>query len=528
MASNTNYMICWSPSGGVRRSRWLHPGINRRLERPGAWRQSSVRWEATAAVVSATEPTAAPVPGRWQSGSPLQWPAGRVVCVGGCVSRWMARGTSWAAAMRLALEAGCSLEMVRLCSSRLRAACICVMCRLGKRSRSVAWERGLRKTPTRKEGSCRGARHSCALGRWPRVYFPSQRSPPRQGIPAGPNRSDGLEPEQLRSLPRHDGSYHVHRHSLRRRQQYVSARNGNLTGHPGGDWRLALGRPTAEVTPDGRSVVFQASAGADGRGDPYRRASTGLPLRRADRVLIRISIGQHGYNDNGKHRQRGRRHRPGFPYQSQWRTRTLFLTRGLPGVLSIRASRLSRKTSTTKRTPTSTSPPKQGPAPPSTPTYSQASGGCVSLISSGTAPGESAFIDASETGSNAFFITRQQLTPGDTDQETDLYDAHLCSSNEPCFPAQPTYPGPCDTGDSCKPAPTPQPEIFGALASATFQGPGNLRSPAPRPFNRAQKLAKALEACRKKPRRKRHACQAQARKAYGPIHKPKKRRGHTG
>ena len=38
---------------------------------------------------------------------------------------------------------------------------------------------------------------------------------------------------------------------------------------------------------------------------------------------------------------------------------------------------------------------------------------------------------------------------------------------------------PCDSGDSCKAAPSPQPAVFGAPASATFSGAGNVASSPP-------------------------------------------------
>jgi hypothetical protein len=47
----------------------------------------------------------------------------------------------------------------------------------------------------------------------------------------------------------------------------------------------------------------------------------------------------------------------------------------------------------------------------------------------------------------------------------------------------------------------------------------------PKALTRAQKLARALRACKKdKSRRKRAACERQARKRYGPLHKAKKSR----
>jgi hypothetical protein len=49
----------------------------------------------------------------------------------------------------------------------------------------------------------------------------------------------------------------------------------------------------------------------------------------------------------------------------------------------------------------------------------------------------------------------------------------VCSTSVPCA-IVPVSPPPCTSGDSCKAAPSPQPDIFGATPSATFSGAGNV------------------------------------------------------
>jgi hypothetical protein len=112
--------------------------------------------------------------------------------------------------------------------------------------------------------------------------------------------------------------------------------------------------------------------------------------------------------------------------------------------------------------------------------YNPKAGGCVGLISSGESSEESAFLDASESGGDVFFATLSQLVPQDVDHSYDVYDAHECTTKAPCFPASAEVPSPCTTEASCKASPTPQPGIYGAPASATFSGPGNL-VPSPSP-----------------------------------------------
>lgn len=157
----------------------------------------------------------------------------------------------------------------------------------------------------------------------------------------------------------------------------------------------------------------------------------------------------------------------------------------------------------------------------SSPSFGSSSGGCVSLISSGTSPEESGFLDASASGADVFFLTSSSLVAADRDTAYDVYDAHECSPGAPCV--SPTVSPPaCDTGDACKPAPSPQPGVFGAPASSTFSGPGNLAASPPgkpvvvaKPLTRAQKLKRALRGCAKKPKRKRKACVGRARRRFG-------------
>jgi hypothetical protein len=164
-------------------------------------------------------------------------------------------------------------------------------------------------------------------------------------------------------------------------------------------------------------------------------------------------------------------------------------------------------------------PPGVGDCTSSAKSYSATSGGCVALISSGTSKEESAFLDASESGDEVFFLTNSRLLGSDVDSAFDVYDAHVCSSSSPC-PPPPSPPAPVCEGDTCQ-NPTPPPGES-TPSSLTYKGPGNA-TPVPvvkakaRPLTRAQKLTRALNTCRKKHHKlKRMACERQARKRYGP------------
>ena len=148
------------------------------------------------------------------------------------------------------------------------------------------------------------------------------------------------------------------------------------------------------------------------------------------------------------------------------------------------------------------------------------------------------FIDAGgmgpggQEGEDVFFLTAAKLSPSDTDTALDVYDAHICSTAVPCPSTAVSVPPACTNTDSCRSAPSPQPEVFGAPASATFSGPGNQAPPpppaGPKPKTaaqiRAEKLAKALRACRKdRSKAKRKACERQAQSKYG-VAKAKKQK----
>jgi DNA-binding beta-propeller fold protein YncE len=161
--------------------------------------------------------------------------------------------------------------------------------------------------------------------------------------------------------------------------------------------------------------------------------------------------------------------------------------------------------------------------------------GCVSLITSGTSQQESSFMDASATGNDVFVFTSARLVEEeDKDTAFDIYDAHVCSSSSPCLTPPPPPPPPCK-GEECKAPMSSQAALPGAPPSAA-PGAGNAgthevlgeKKVVKKPETRAQKLKKALKACKKlKKKKNRVTCEKQARKKYGPAKKAgKSTKGH--
>jgi hypothetical protein len=140
-------------------------------------------------------------------------------------------------------------------------------------------------------------------------------------------------------------------------------------------------------------------------------------------------------------------------------------------------------------------------------------GGAIQLISGAEVGGEAVFLDASASGDDVFFATRERLAPTDTDELIDVYDARVNGG----LPAPSQLPS-CE-GTTCQEPLTPPPSLATPL-SASFTGPGNLIPSLSKPsvkLTRKQLLARALIKCRKlKSRARRSACVVSARRRYGP------------
>jgi hypothetical protein len=101
--------------------------------------------------------------------------------------------------------------------------------------------------------------------------------------------------------------------------------------------------------------------------------------------------------------------------------------------------------------------------------------GCLSLLSTGTGAIETFLVDASPNGNDVFIREFQKLLPRDTQEGApSLYDVRVDGG----LP-EPAPPPSCETADACRVAPAPQPALFGAPASQTFSGAGNLVSALP-------------------------------------------------
>ncbi len=124
-------------------------------------------------------------------------------------------------------------------------------------------------------------------------------------------------------------------------------------------------------------------------------------------------------------------------------------------------------------------------------------GGCLYLISKGTGPMPSYFLDASRSGDDVFFLTRDQLVGLDGDEQADIYDARVGGGIASQNPEKRSV---CE-GESCKGA-TSTPPAAESAGTALFSGPGNAK-----PRHAKHKKKKQRHAGR----HKKHAHKRQAR-----------------
>jgi NHL repeat/WD40-like Beta Propeller Repeat len=160
-------------------------------------------------------------------------------------------------------------------------------------------------------------------------------------------------------------------------------------------------------------------------------------------------------------------------------------------------------------------PPGVGSCTTTSSTFSPTSGGCVSQISSGTSAEESAFLDASESGDDVFFLTQSRLTSKDVDSAYDVYDASV-GGGEPTVVNPPA----CE-GDACQqPAVPPNDATPGSL---TFNGAGNVKEC---PKGKKLQKGRCVKKQQKKAKKHKHhekSKQGKKRKSAGMKQKKSKR-----
>jgi DNA-binding beta-propeller fold protein YncE len=128
--------------------------------------------------------------------------------------------------------------------------------------------------------------------------------------------------------------------------------------------------------------------------------------------------------------------------------------------------------------------------------------GCVALISSGSSPNDSLFVDSTPSGDDAFFVTRQRLLRADGNDQLDLYDARVGGGFD-------ESPATTCLGDSCRGQSPPQ----AAMGPASNSAAGHNAHPA---------------RCAKGKVRRHDKCVRKHRKKHGRHQKKPARHGKKG
>ncbi|MHB8243477.1 MAG: TolB-like translocation protein, partial [Solirubrobacteraceae bacterium] len=252
---------------------------------------------------------------------------------------------------------------------------------------------------------------------------------------------------------------------------------GQLSSSDTRQWNSGIG--FANVTPDGRYLLFTSTRALT--SDDTR--PEGPPqLYRYDsqtESLIRISVGEEGYNEDGN---------TGIIGASIAPAKVSFNGNGGGGGVGPAMANPSISNDGSYiffQSPDGLTPHALDDVPVNTvPEYAQNiyeyHEGHVSLISDGKdiseRPQESVsaveLLGGSNSGADVFFTTADRLTSQDTNTQIDYYDAHQCSSETPCVAPPPAAAASCQE-EECHTAAAATGTIPDAVTPA-FNGPGNL------------------------------------------------------
>ncbi len=302
-------------------------------------------------------------------------------------------------------------------------------------------------------------------------------------------------------------------------------------------WGSELGGGFADVTPGGRFLVFTSHRALTADDSSVSGVAQVFRYDAQSAQLLRVSVGQAGFNDNGNY--------SGTVCGSSRCPADASIVRPdeEPSVPQRSDPTMSHDGSYVFfKSPVGLTPQALNGVQVSSlegePIYAQNvyeyHDGQVSLISDGKDVSAGAgfpprgveLLGSDASGSNVFFSTADQLVPQDTDTQLDIYDAHICSAGQPCIAPTPQQQPPCEA-EACHGTPPGAP-AGQAPASESFTGPPNLTPPPPPKAKtaaqiRAEKLAKALKACRTKHNKhKRAVCEKHAKKLYGKASKAKR------
>ncbi len=290
-----------------------------------------------------------------------------------------------------------------------------------------------------------------------------------------------------------------------------------LPGAEAVSWGDANSR--VDVTPDGRFLVFTSRAALTADDTSASGAAQVFDYDAQTGELVRISIGDRGFDDNGN--------RPSpTPCTAVFCSEDASIV--TPGGLRTSPERLDPTMShggeyVFFRSPVALTPGAlddvqvgadtlEGDIPTYAQNVYEYHEGRVYLISDGRDTGQQVgpeeeesdvqLLGSDATGANVFFTTSDRLVLQDTDTQLDYYDARICTASEPCI-ASSTSPAECQ-GEACHGTPAEAPLRVG-VGSVTFSGQGNLPVPVAAPRKAVVKKKHVKRKVRKRPKKKKSA-----------------------
>jgi hypothetical protein len=233
------------------------------------------------------------------------------------------------------------------------------------------------------------------------------------------------------------------------------------------------------VTPDGRFLVFTShgvltadDTRSDGAAQVFRYdAQTG--------ELLRISVGERGFNDNGNGS-------PGATCEVRCPLDASIVRSNFTAAGPARSDPTMSHDGAYVffESPVGLTPRALNEVPVGEGSYAENvyewHKGRVYLISDGRDVSSLGVIGSAvtllgsdATGANVFFTTADPLVAQDTDTQLDFYDARICKAGESCVASSPPPVVPC-VGEACHGTPAAAPLAPGVL-SASFSGQGNVK-----------------------------------------------------
>jgi hypothetical protein len=280
------------------------------------------------------------------------------------------------------------------------------------------------------------------------------------------------------------------------------------------DWMQEDSHRPAETTPNGQFLVFPSAAQLTPGDTSGEAAPQIFEYDSQTEALTRVSIGHEGYDDDGNTGLEADTPKLAETPQFEASTRPtdrwshLSLTAG-GDVFFTSADRLVAGAVAGRENVYEYDFSEND-------VYLISAGDEASPLAAGTMP---RYLGTDESGEDAFLLTEDSLVPQDVDTQASWYDARVGGGFPEPFEAMGCRLTLCEGSSSSASQP---PSIGGseAVVPEDPQAPsgpsaGTRAKPKAKTLSRAQKLTRALRACKKVPKKRRRACDARAEKAYG-------------